>query len=158
MGRGGFVNIAAGWLRMSPDDDDDDYEMQEEDDEEEEPEEEEYEKMAPSEFRESDVDPDDDDSLSVNATLLDPRRSSQSLGTTSVDWGGALSVLRNRASDVESGRGSEPPVALFRTVTREKPNEAVGRFVREGNPEVVAAMTGAVSALLGTLSDPSGGI
>ncbi len=61
-------------------------------------------------------------------------------------------------SDIESGKSTKPSTALFRTISRERPNEAIGRFVREANPEVVAAMTGAVSSLLGSLSNPAMGV
>lgn len=40
---------------------------------------------------------------------------------------------------------------------RRDPNEAIGRFVREANPEVVASVSGAVSSLLGGLSNPANG-
>ncbi|KAL7470167.1 hypothetical protein ACHAXS_010423 [Conticribra weissflogii] len=85
-------------------------------------------------------------------------RQSRQLNATPLDWGSALTTLRSRVSDIESGKSNSPSNALFRTVSRERPNEAIGRFVREANPEVVAAMTGAVSSLLGGLSNPSMGV
>jgi len=116
-----------------------------------------YAATAPSEFA------DDDDSSTIEvgpttslATAL--ARQSRELNTSPLDWGGALSTLRSRVSDIESGKSTNPSTALFRTVSRERPNEAIGRFVREANPEVVAAMTGAVGSLLGSLSNPAMGV
>ncbi|KAL3791557.1 hypothetical protein ACHAW5_000860 [Stephanodiscus triporus] len=85
-------------------------------------------------------------------------RQSRQLNTSPLDWGGALSTLRSRVSDIEAGTSTNPSTALFRSISRERPNEAIGRFVREANPEVVAAMTGAVGSLLGSLSNPAMGI
>ena len=117
-----------------------------------------YAQMAPSEFAEEDTD----------AILLSPAnpnsiekalaRQLRQLNTSPLDWGGALSTLRSRVSDIESGRSTNPSTAFFRTISRERPNEAIGRFVREANPEVVAAMTGMVSSLLGSLSNPAMGM
>lgn len=117
-----------------------------------------YAQMAPSEFAEEDTD----------AVLLSPAnpnsiekalaRQLRQLNTSPLDWGGALSTLRSRVSDIESGRSTNPSTAFFRTISRERPNEAIGRFVREANPEVVAAMTGMVSSLLGSLSNPAMGM
>lgn len=127
-------------------DDDDD-----EDDEDTDP----YAQSAPSEFNEV-GDGSQSGQPSSLATAL--ARQSRELNTTPLDWGGALTTLRDRVSDIESGKSTNPSTALFRTISRERPNEAIGRFVREANPEVVSAMTGAVGSLLGSLSNPSMGI
>eukprot|EP00584_Thalassiosira_punctigera_P015664 CAMPEP_0172552854 /NCGR_PEP_ID=MMETSP1067-20121228/47233_1 /TAXON_ID=265564 ORGANISM="Thalassiosira punctigera, Strain Tpunct2005C2" /NCGR_SAMPLE_ID=MMETSP1067 /ASSEMBLY_ACC=CAM_ASM_000444 /LENGTH=588 /DNA_ID=CAMNT_0013340923 /DNA_START=48 /DNA_END=1814 /DNA_ORIENTATION=+ len=132
-------------LIYGEDDDDDD-------DEDDDP----YAQTAPSEFRENEdtvISPSTSTSL---ATAI--ARQSRELNTSPLDWGGALSTLRSRVSDIESGKSTDPSTALFRTATRERPNEAIGRFVREADPQVVAAMTGAVSSLLGSLSNPAMGV
>ena len=126
------------------DDDDDDDEIIETDP---------YAQTAPSEFSDNDG---QDQSTPLNFATL--ARQSRELNTSPYDWGGALSTLRSRVSDIESGKSTNPSTALFRSISRERPNEAIGRFVREANPEVVAAMTGAVSSLLGSLSNPSMGV
>mmetsp|Transcript_38775 Transcript_38775/g.79243 ORF Transcript_38775/g.79243 Transcript_38775/m.79243 type:complete len:216 (-) Transcript_38775:158-805(-) len=79
------------------------------------------------------------------------------MGATSLDWGGAYGTLRDRVDDIESGR-TGPSNALFRLLSTDTPNEAIGKFINEANPEVVGAMSGAVSSLLGGLSNPSSGI
>ena len=79
------------------------------------------------------------------------------MGATSLDWGGALDTLRDRVDDIESGK-SGPSNALFRLMSAETPNQAIGKFVEEADPSVIQAMTGAVSSLLGGLSNPSTGI
>ncbi|KAL7553401.1 hypothetical protein ACHAWF_016682 [Thalassiosira exigua] len=112
-----------------------------------------YARQAPSEFTET-----DDASPPTSSLAKAVARQSRELNTTPYDWGGALSTLRSRVADVESGKSADPSTALFRTVSRERPNEAIGRFVREASPEVVAAMTGAVSSLLGSLSNPAMGV
>lgn len=124
-----------------------------------------YAQTAPSEFKESADDNEDDEEEPVIVISDDGKsiasavaRGSRELNTSPLDWGGALSTLRSRVSDIESGKSTNPSTALFRTITRERPNEAIGRFVREANPEVVAAMTGAVSSLLGSLSNPASGV
>lgn len=74
-----------------------------------------------------------------------------------LDWGGAYGSLRRRISDVEEGK-SGPAYMLFRMMARETPNEAIASLVNDANPEVITAMTGAVSSLLGGLSNPSIGM
>ena len=113
-----------------------------------------YAQTAPSEFAEV------SENATVSGTSLASAlaRGSRELNTSPHDWGGALSTLRSRVSDIESGKSTNPSTALFRTISRERPNEAIGRFVREANPEVVASMTGAVSSLLGSLSNPAMGM
>jgi hypothetical protein len=117
-----------------------------------------YAQMAPSEFAEEDNDTILLSPAAPNSLEKAVARQLRQLNTSPLDWGGALSTLRSRVSDIESGRSTNPPTALFRTITRERPNEAIGRFVREANPEVVAAMTGMVSSLLGSLSNPAMGM
>ena len=112
------------------------------DDDDEELEEDEYEQAARSEFVED---------APLESSLS---RASRPLGESPVNWSGALSTLRDRVEDAQSGRASEPANLLFRTITRERPNEAIGRFVSEADPQVVAAMTSTVSSLLGSLSNP----
>lgn len=113
-----------------------------------------YAQTATSEFTE-----DDDMPKTVTGSLAKAlARQLRQLNTSPLDWGGALSTLRSRVSDIEEGRSTNPSNALFRSISRERPNEAIGRFVREANPEVVAAMTGAVGSLLGSLSNPAMGI
>jgi len=112
-----------------------------------------YAQTAPSEFQEGDL------NVNTDTTMQSlTRGTTRELNTTPLDWGGALSTLRSRVSDIESGKSTNPSTALFRTISRERPNEAIGRFVREANPEVVAAMTGAVGSLLGSLSNPAMGV
>ena len=126
------------------DDEDDDVDITEDDP---------YAQTAPSEFQEG------DNNVNSATTMQSlTRGTTRELNTTPLDWGGALSTLRSRVSDVESGKSTNPSTALFRTISRERPNEAIGRFVREANPEVVAAMTGAVGSLLGSLSNPAMGV
>mmetsp|Transcript_3429 Transcript_3429/g.6606 ORF Transcript_3429/g.6606 Transcript_3429/m.6606 type:complete len:591 (-) Transcript_3429:273-2045(-) len=128
----------------------------EEDDDDDEEDDDPYAQTAPSEFAENDDNPINSDSSTSIAKAI--ARQSRELNTTPLNWSGALSTLRSRVSDIESGKSMNPSTALFRTISRDRPNEAIGRFVREANPEVVAAMTGAVSSLLGSLSDPRMGV
>ena len=74
-----------------------------------------------------------------------------------VDWGGEYDTLRSRLTDTESGNIG-PSRALFRTMTAETPNEAIMNFVSGASPEVVTAMSAAVTSLLGGLMSPSGGV
>ena len=127
------------------------YETDHEDDEDTDP----YAQSAPSEFSETG---DENQTASPSSLATALARQSRELNTTPLDWGGALTTLRDRVSDIESGKSTDPATVLFRTISRERPNEAIGRFVREANPEVVAAMTGAVTSLLGSLSNPSMGV
>lgn len=127
----------------------------EDDDEDDEEDTDPYAQSAPSEFRETG---EGNDTANPSSLAKGLARQSRELNTTPLDWGGALTTLRDRVSDIESGKSTNPSTVLFRTISRERPNEAIGRFVREANPEVVAAMTGAVSSLLGSLSNPSMGV
>lgn len=76
---------------------------------------------------------------------------------TTADWGGEYGRLRERFSEQEAG-GATPSSALFRLMTSETPNQAIGNFVRTANPQVIQAMSGAVNGLLGGLSNPSMGM
>lgn len=80
------------------------------------------------------------------------------LDTTLMDWGGALSRLRERVEDVESGKSQDPSHVLFRMMSLQTPNQVIGQFVSSANPQVVQAMSGAVSSLLGGLSNPNMGV
>jgi len=74
------------------------------------------------------------------------------------DWGGALSTLRQRISDVETGKSQKPSQVLFRIMSSSPPTETIRRFVNEANPEIVQAMSGTVQGMLGGLSNPMTGI
>lgn len=78
--------------------------------------------------------------------------------TTDLDWGGALGSLRTRMDDLESGKSGDPSQALFRMMSAPSPNQIIGQFVASANPQVVQAMSGAVTSLLGGLSNPSMGV
>lgn len=78
--------------------------------------------------------------------------------STTLDWGGALGKLRQRFDDIEQGKSGNPSQALFRLMSAQSPNQAIGSFINSANPEVVQAMSGAVSSLLGGLSSPTSGI
>eukprot|EP00537_Pseudo-nitzschia_pungens_P018776 CAMPEP_0172408852 /NCGR_PEP_ID=MMETSP1061-20121228/76066_1 /TAXON_ID=37318 /ORGANISM="Pseudo-nitzschia pungens, Strain cf. pungens" /LENGTH=673 /DNA_ID=CAMNT_0013144995 /DNA_START=398 /DNA_END=2420 /DNA_ORIENTATION=- len=123
-----------------------DYDEEEEEDPEDDP----YVGMVPYEFG-------DEPSAAAAAT----ESSSSALAapvTTDMDWGGALGALRSRVDDLESGKGGDPSQALFRMMSAPSPNQIIGRFVASANPQVVQAMSGAVTSLLGGLSNPSMGV
>jgi Ca2+-binding EF-hand superfamily protein len=80
------------------------------------------------------------------------------LGRTTLDWGGALGKLRERVDDVESGKSQSPSNTLFRLMTSQTPSQTIGNFIQTANPQVVAAMSGAVNSLLGGLSNPAMGV
>ena len=137
---GSSIDAESSGLIFGPDGEDDELE------------EDEYEQAARSEFVEDSP---------LETSVLSPSslaRTSRPLGESPVNWSGALSTLQSRVEDARSGRASEPANLLFRTITRERPNEAIGRFVSEADPQVVAAMTGTVSSLLGSLSNPQVGL
>jgi len=113
---------------------DDDEEDEEEDDEEDQ-----YKSFAASEFEEGDEN---------NASSL----------ASNMDWGSELSSLRQRISDVETGKSKDPSQALFRIMTSNSPSESIAKFVQDANPEVVQSMSGTVSSLLGGLSNPLNGM
>lgn len=108
---------------------------------------------------EDDDEEDDDDPYAqlASSEFLEDSSSSLAGPTTSVDWGGALGTLRDRIGDQEKGLVG-PPNALFRLMTSQSPNETIGTFVSQANPQVVAAMSGAVSSLLGGLTNPAMGV
>ena len=60
-------------------------------------------------------------------------------------------MLRDRALDQKSGQNTSSK-ALFRLITMSTPSEAITKFVSTTNPEVVTAMSAAVSSLLGGLA------
>ena len=130
-------------------DEDDQLDNDEEEEEEEEPDP--YTERASSEFedtiigRESAITKRDNNTLTVR-----PR--------TNLDWGGALGKLRERVDDVESGKSQDPSQALFRIMSSETPNQLIGKFVATAKPQVVQAMSGAVTSLLGGLSSPAMGV
>lgn len=137
-------------FNFSQNDDDDEVDSDEEDDDDDDDDddflEDPYERRAKSEF----LDP-------PKSSTGDLVRSSPSEPKTSVDWGGALSRLRERLDDVASGKSQDPSNALFRLMSSQSPNQAIGSFVNTANPQVVQAMSGAVSSLLGGLSNPQMG-
>jgi Ca2+-binding EF-hand superfamily protein len=137
-----IVSLRAAFIIITddepPEQDDDDEE--EDDDEKEEEVSDPYTEKASSEFLQ--------DETGLLATQ----------GRTSLDWGGALGKLRERVGDMESGRSQSPSNALFRLMTSQTPNQAIGHFIQTANPQVVAAMSGAVNSLLGGLSNPAMGV
>lgn len=134
---------------IDADSDDDEDEDDDDDDDDVEPDV--YMEMAASEFLESGGSGSSSGGSSISSSGLAP------MGATSLDWGGAYGTLRDRVDDIESGR-TGPSNALFRLLSTDTPNEAIGKFINEANPQVVGAMSGAVSSLLGGLSNPSSGI
>jgi len=119
--------------------DDDDSDEDEEDDDNEDIPQDPYTSAAASEFTESSA-----------LTTLD---------STVLDWGGALGTLRQRMQDVESGQSQDPSHVLFRLMSKQTPNQIIGKFVMQANPQVVQAMSGAVGSLLGGLSsNPASGV
>jgi len=75
------------------------------------------------------------------------------------DWGSALGQLRNRMDDIESGKSSDPSQQLFRLMSSETPNQVISKFVSSADPNVVQAMSSAITGLLGgLLSSPSLGV
>ena len=130
------------------DDDDDDDEPNEEEEDEEEVEEDPYTKAAASEFQTSSSSSGSDRGELARLDDL----------STNIDWGGALGSLRKRLNDVESGKSGDPSHALFRLMSAQSPNQAVGSFISTAKPQVVQAMSGAVGSLLGGLSNPASGV
>mmetsp|Transcript_19108 Transcript_19108/g.44376 ORF Transcript_19108/g.44376 Transcript_19108/m.44376 type:complete len:587 (+) Transcript_19108:154-1914(+) len=90
-------------------------------------------------------------SSSALATTNDPL-------ATDLNWGGALGSLRARMEDIEAGTSGDPSQALFRLMSAASPNQMIGNFVSSANPQVVQAMSGAVSSLLGGLANPNMGV
>jgi hypothetical protein len=120
-----------------------------EDEDDEEAQEDPYTQLAASEFQ-------NESSPSSSSSAL-TMMNGDSLDTT-VDWGGALGKLRERVEDLESGLSQDPSHVLFRVMSNETPNQLIGKFVQSANPQTVQAMSGAVSSLLGGLSNPASGI
>jgi len=113
----------------------------EDDEDEDEGEDDAYTQLAPSEFKEDEVE----------------TSNGLSLGETLIDWGSEYDKLRDRQEDVNSGKVG-PAKTLFRMMQSDNPNVAIGNFVKNANPEVVNVMTSAVTALLGGLSNPLTGM
>jgi len=121
--------------------DDDDGEGEEEEEDEEDEEEEQvdpYLSTAKEEFEENSTRDSSALTMSNGGNLA-----------TFEDWGGALGKLRQRMEDVETGKSQDPSHALFRLMSAQTPNQLIGRFVTNANPQTVQAMSGAVSSLLG---------
>lgn len=97
------------------------------------------------------------DDMSSSTSSLATTGGSDAL-TTDLDWGGALGSLRTRMEDVESGTSGDPSQALFRMMSAPSPNQIIDKFVNSANPQVVQAMSGAVTSLLGGLASPSMGV
>jgi len=121
------------------------------------------------EDEEEEDDNDDDDPYTTNASSefqeTDRGNKSESSDddsgetlTTLTDWGGALSTLRQRIDDVETGKSQNPSQVLFRIMSSSPPTETIRKFVNEANPEIVQAMSGTVQGMLGGLSNPMTGI
>ncbi|KAG7360382.1 DUF760 domain containing protein [Nitzschia inconspicua] len=146
------------FIVLDPDDGAEPLLEEEEDDEddEEETEEDPYTKIAASEFQ------DDKDDNRENRRARDigalTLLGKDKLDTTMMDWGGALSTLRERVEDVESGKSQDPSHVLFRLMSSQTPNQIIGQFVSNANPMVVQAMSGAIGSLLGGLSNPNMGV
>ena len=54
---------------------------------------------------------------------------------TVMDWGGALSTLRDRVDDVNSGKSQDPAHVLFRQMSTTTPNQLIGQFVSSARSE-----------------------
>lgn len=80
------------------------------------------------------------------------------MATSSLDWGGEIGKLRQRMGDIESGKSQDPSHVLFRLLSAKSPNQLIGNFINSANPQVVQAMSGAISSLLGGLSSPQMGV
>jgi hypothetical protein len=119
------------------DDDDEKDDEQEEAEKEEEMEEDSHAQLASSKFQDND---DESSSSSALTTKTNSNSNSNSnsnnVPATAIDWGGALGQLRKRAQDVNSGQASDPPHVLFRTMSLQKPNQIIGKFVTSANPQV----------------------
>ena len=130
-----------------------DEEGEEEDEEEDEDKPDPYMDVASSEFL------DDPNARSGSSNSIVPSAGGLSSSpTTVVDWGGALGRLRERVEDVESGESKIPSKALFRLMSSQPPNQAIGSFISRANPQVIEAMSSAVGSLLGGLASPQSGI
>ena len=126
---------------------DDEEEEGDEEEDDPEPEIDPYERRAKSEFVDA---PSKDMSLRFQDGTSPPK--------TNLDWGGAMGKLRQRVEDVETGQAGDPSRALFRLMSSQSPNQAIGNFVNSASPQIVQAMSSAVGSLLGGLSSPTSGI
>ena len=124
--------------------DDEEDEEEEDDNDDDDP----YTTNASSEFQETDRGNNNESSDDDSGETL----------TTLTDWGGALSTLRQRIDDVETGKSQNPSQVLFRIMSSSPPTETIRKFVNEANPEIVQAMSGTVQGMLGGLSNPMTGI
>ena len=140
-------------VQLDDDDDDDGGKEEPEDEEEEEDDEWEdpYRKVASSEFGTT-------DEQARSSSALTYGGDTDSSISTNMDWGGALGSLRQRLDDIETGKAGNPSQALFRLMSSESPNQSIVSFIRNADPQVIQAMSGAVSSLLGGLSSPQSGI
>lgn len=123
---------------------------EEDDDDEEDDEDDEqdlYETFASSEF----IDSNTGDEITQTSSPT------ASIDGNSLDWGGEYDTLRTRFDDAKSGNNG-PSRALFRLMTTQTPNESIMSFISDASPQVVQAMSGAVSSLLGGLSNPGTGV
>ncbi|KAL3906088.1 MAG: hypothetical protein SGARI_004160, partial [Bacillariaceae sp.] len=111
-----------------------------------------YTQVAASEFQDDSDNRREDDIGAM--TFL----GNDNLESTTLDWGGALSTLRERVEDAESGKAQDPSHVLFRMMSSQTPNQIIGQFVSNADPMVVQAMSGAVGSLLGGLSNPNMGV
>ena len=103
--------------------------------------------------QEQEEEDEDDEDENVYQSLA--RSEFETASESTIDWGGALGKLRERMGDI----GGKPSKALFRSMLAEgTPNEAILKFVQDAKPDVVSAMSGAVSSLLGGLSNPAIGV
>ena len=140
---------------LSADDDDEDdvppllAELEEEDeDDEEEIVEDPYQSVAVSEFveepRTGKAPASSSSGVATSSALASP--------VTTVDWGGALGKLRQRVEDIETGKSQDPSHALFRLMSSQTPSQQISSFVSSASPQVVSAMSAAISSLLGGLA------
>lgn len=133
-------------IDMDADDDDGEDDLTDEEEEEDELEENSYAQAASSEFTTS------------NGSVGSSELAVMNDMPTNLDWGGALGKLRQRFDDMKQGKSGNPSQALFRLMSAQSPNQAIGSFVYSADPQVVQAMSGAVSSLLGGLSSPTSGV
>ncbi len=125
----------------------DDFEDDEEEEDDEEDEKSIYEEFATSEFTTDEPSP--STSSDLTNYFSEPQKPT--------DWGGEYDTLRSRVDDANKGLVG-PSRALFRTMTAESPNDAIRNFVTDASPEVVSAMSSAVTSLLGGLTSPGAGL
>jgi hypothetical protein len=146
------------FIVLDPNEKNENDEEEEDDDDHEEEEENEdpYTKVAASEFQNSNSNNNDYNNKKGQSALT--VLGNDELGTTMMDWGKALTTLRERAEDVETGKSQDPSHILFRMMSTQTPNQIIGQFISNANPMVVQAMSGAIGSLLGGLSNPNMGV